>query len=128
MSSATGRDFPLMDLVDRVYSAAVDGSWDDIALQIAAAFKSTSTTLQLQGRDHESLILSATDNVRSRLAEYQAYFWQRDIWVERAIERLGLSRIGASKDLVTDTEFAESEFYRDWCRFLDVFYVVGSVF
>jgi DNA-binding CsgD family transcriptional regulator len=39
-----------------------------------------------------------------------------------------MSRVGSSRDMVSDIEFQETEFYRDWCRHLDVFYVVGAVF
>ena len=59
--------------------------------------------------------------------DYRAYYWQRDIWVERAT-RLGVSKVWTSKDVVPDSEFEETEFYRDWCRQLDVFYVMGAVF
>ena len=59
---------------------------------------------------------------------YRAHYWQRDIWVERAVQLIGMSRVGSSRDMVSDTEFQETEFYRDWCRHLDVFYVVGAVF
>ncbi|MGO9993083.1 MAG: tyrosine-type recombinase/integrase [Steroidobacteraceae bacterium] len=42
--------------------------------------------------------------------------------------RWGMSRVGSSRDMVSDTEIQETEFYRDWCRHFDVFYVVGAVF
>jgi DNA-binding CsgD family transcriptional regulator len=68
-----------------------------------------------------------TENVSAGIGAYRNYYWQRDIWVERAT-KLGVARVLASKDVVADSEFRETEFYRDWCRSLDVFYVVGAVF
>jgi DNA-binding CsgD family transcriptional regulator len=119
----------LLELIDTVYEAALEeGHWTQLAPQIARTFKSTSTTLQVQRVGHSSHILSMTDNVRARIDAYQEHFWQRDIWVERAARLIGMSKVGTSRDMVSDSEFQETEFYRDWCRHLDVFYVVGAVF
>jgi DNA-binding CsgD family transcriptional regulator len=119
----------LLNLIDEVYDAALDeGRWAAIAPGIAKAFGSTSTNLQIQRVGDSSRILSMTENVKSRFEEYRDHYWHTDIWVERAIARVGVSKVGSSADMVTDREFEETEFYRDWCRHLDVFYVVGAVF
>jgi DNA-binding CsgD family transcriptional regulator len=68
-----------------------------------------------------------TENVSASLNAYRQYYWDRDVWIEGG-KKLGISQVGASQDLLPDTEFEETEFYRDWCRHMDVFYVVGSVF
>lgn len=116
-------------LIESVYEAALDETrWAGLAAEIAATFGSTSTTLQVQRRGSSAHILTMTDNVASGIDAYRNHFWQRDIWVERAIEHVGLSRVGASGDMVSEAEFERSEFYRDWCRHLEVFYVVGAVF
>jgi DNA-binding CsgD family transcriptional regulator len=119
----------LLQLIDNVYAAAIDEAhWSNLAPEIARTFVSTSTTLQIQRIGASSQILSMTDNVKARINDYREHYWKRDIWVERAVQNIGLSRVGASADMVTDAEFQETEFYRDWCRYLDVFYVVGAVF
>ena len=119
----------LLELIDNVYEAALDdGRWWSLAPRIAETFGSTSTTLQIQRIGDSSQILSMTDNVNARIGDYRKHYWQRDIWVERAVQLIGMSRVGSSRDMVSDTEFQETEFYRDWCRHLDVFYVVGAVF
>ncbi len=127
--SVRSRDFRnLVQLIERVYDAAIDDAgWDGLAPVIAQTFQSDSTALQIHRGDSDAVILSMTENVRSRIDEYRAYYWQRDVWVERALDR-ELPCIAASKDLVTDAEFQETEFYRDWCRYLDVFYIVGALF
>jgi DNA-binding CsgD family transcriptional regulator len=120
---------PLLELIDMVYAAAVNEvTWSDLAPQIARTFDSTSTNLQIQRAGGTSEILSMTENVGVRINAYLEHYWQRDIWVERAKQNVGLSQVGASADIVTDVEFQDTEFYRDWCRHLDVFYVVGAVF
>ena len=118
----------LLQLIDTVYEAAIDeGKWTDLAPQIAQTFQSSSTSL-LTRVGSESKALSVTENVAKAMPDYQEYFWQKDIWVERAVQMVGIGKIGSSSDIVTDREFAETEFYQDWCRYQDVFYVMGGVF
>ena len=120
---------PLLQLIDTVYEAALDERrWCGLAPRIAETFASTSTTLQIQRAGESTQILTITENVNSRINDYHAHYWQRDIWVERAVQLIGMSRVGSSRDMVSDSEFKETEFYRDWCRYLDVFYVVGAIF
>ena len=117
----------LLQVIENVYEAALEeGRWDQLAPQIADTFQSTSTTLLMQHADQPQ-ILSVTKNIENGMNEYRDYYWQRDIWVQRG-HQLGLSRVAASKDIVSDSEFQETEFYHDWCRKLGVFYVVGAVF
>jgi len=122
-----GRADKMLQIIESVYEAALDEAhWSSLAPRIAQTFQSTSTTVQIQELG-QAKALSVTENVDAELSAYRAYFWQRDIWIERAT-KLGISRVVASKDIVADSEFQETEFYRDWCRKLDVFYVVGAVF
>jgi DNA-binding CsgD family transcriptional regulator/PAS domain-containing protein len=120
----------LLGLVEKVYAAAIDETaWPGMAGQIASVFRSTSTNLLVPVRgSHSPQSLCVTENIdaASRLA-YSSYYSARDVWVDRAIGH-GMPAVVASKDLVEDAEFSETEFYRDWCRHLDVFYVMGSVF
>ena len=127
MTSQAVQNNKVLHLIERVYEAAVDErAWHSLAPQIARTFESTSTNLQIQGTG-EPRVLTMTENVSAGIGAYRNYYWQRDIWVERAT-KLGVARVLASKDVVADSEFRETEFYRDWCRSLDVFYVVGAVF
>jgi DNA-binding CsgD family transcriptional regulator len=117
----------LLPLIERVYAAALDGRcWQPLAPEIARSFDSTSTTLMVQEAGAPQ-ILAMTENVSTGLNAYRQYYWNRDVWIEGG-KKLGISQVGASQDLLPDTEFEETEFYRDWCRHMDVFYVVGSVF
>ena len=128
--SKTQRQYDdLLQLIDHVYSAALDEEqWSNVAPEIAHTFGSSSTTLMIERVGASSQILSMTENVSARIDAYRDHYWKSDIWVERAVQRIGMSRVGSSRDIVSDTEFQETEFYRDWCRHLDVFYVVGAVF
>jgi DNA-binding CsgD family transcriptional regulator len=61
------------------------------------------------------------------MTDYTAYYWQRDVWANRAVE-LGMGCVFASKDLLSDASLERTEFYQDWVRKTETFYVVGSVF
>jgi DNA-binding CsgD family transcriptional regulator len=73
-------------------------------------------------------VLTCTANYSLRsMEEYAAYYWRHDKWANRA-SQLGMSRVFASKDLIADEEMERSEWYQDWARKLDFFYVIGTVF
>jgi DNA-binding CsgD family transcriptional regulator len=119
----------LLQLIDNVYEAALDETrWAALAPDITKTFGATSAVVQIRRTDSSGLILSATDNVNANLDSYSAHFWQQDVWVNLASKLVGMSKVGASKDLIDDSEFQETEFYRDWLRQQDLFYLVGAVF
>lgn len=127
MKRECARSDELLTLIDSIYAAALDPSqWEALAPRIAAVFGSTSTNLQTihGGQSH---ILTVTENIQGSISAYQQYYCARDVWIEGG-KKLGLASVVASKDMISDRDFANSEFFRDWCRHLDVFYVVGSVF
>ena len=116
------------DVVARVYDAALDETlWSGIATAIAKAFDSTSAIIDTRGATSGEYCLDLTQNLLESVEIYRAYYWQRDVWIERARE-LGLSGVFASKDLISDSELLRTEFYFDCLRQSDHFYVVGSVF
>jgi DNA-binding CsgD family transcriptional regulator/PAS domain-containing protein len=120
----------LLALIGRVYDAALDDTlWPALAPEIARTFGSISTALQLRNtRDGNVELLSLTDNLDLPLmADYRSHYWRHDQWANRAAE-LGMSRVFASKDLISDAALARTEYCQDWLRRLGVFYVVGSVF
>jgi DNA-binding CsgD family transcriptional regulator len=127
VTSHANQSDTMLRLIESVYEAAIDEQcWGTLAPQIARAFDSTSTTLMVQEAG-KPRILTMTENISASMEAYRQYFWDRDVWIQGG-KKLGISQVGASQDLLTDAEFQETEFYRDWCRHLDVFYVVGSVF
>jgi DNA-binding CsgD family transcriptional regulator len=117
----------MLSLIDSVYEAAIDEKyWQALAPQIAKVFYSTGTNLMVQEAGVPR-ILTITDNISSTMGAYRHYFWDRDVWVQGA-KGFGISQVVASQDFITDADFQETEFYREWVRHLDLFYMVGSVF
>jgi len=120
----------ILDLIGDVYDAALDEKlWCGLAPRIAQTFKSTSAQIHVRHtRDSHVERLTFSENYRATDPEiYNSYYAQRDVWVERAA-KLGLSKVFASKDLISDAEFEQTEIYQGLARHIGIFYVVGSVF
>jgi DNA-binding CsgD family transcriptional regulator len=117
----------MLDLIESVYEAAIDEKcWHALAPRIATVFNSVGANLMVREAGAPR-ILTITDNISSTMEAYRHHFWDRDVWIQGA-QGFGISQVAASQDFITDAEFQETEFYREWARHLDLFYVVGSVF
>jgi PAS domain-containing protein len=118
---------PLLDLIGQVYDAALDESlWAGLAEPITATFGSPSANV-FTTSPASIVMLTRTANVDAVAKEYEAYYYQRDLWVQRVLgHRLGT--VVDSGDLIADVELENSEFYCDYLRRADMFYVLGSVF
>jgi DNA-binding CsgD family transcriptional regulator len=120
----------MLNLVGLTYDAALDERlWAGLAGKVANAFKASSMSLRLRrtgaGR---SLLLASTDNLLfTNAQEYASYYWRHDKWATRGAE-LGMSKVVVSKELISDEELDRSEWYWDWARKADIFYIVGVVF
>jgi DNA-binding CsgD family transcriptional regulator len=121
----------LLSLIGRTYDAALDGTlWSGLGPEIAETFNATSVSLRLRSdRTGRAPLLACTDNMLAVNADEYAnsHFWRLDKWAGRAAE-IGMSKVFTSRDLVADDELERSEWYWDWLRKADIFYVVGAVF
>jgi DNA-binding CsgD family transcriptional regulator len=121
----------LLNLIGRTYDAALDEKlWAGLAPEIAGTFNASSVSLRLRNsRTGRAPLLACTDNMRVvNVQEYSNnHYWRLDKWANRAAE-IGMSKVLISKDLVSDDELERSEWYWDWLRKADVFYIVGAVF
>lgn len=127
MAERRDRESLVLDLVGSVYDAALDGKlWTRLAEKIARTFGAMSLGLILQAGDAAEF-LSRTENLSGwGDTAYERHYHRHDVWAQRAA-RLGLSKVLASKDLIADSEFDRTEFCNDYCRPLDVYYVVGAL-
>jgi DNA-binding CsgD family transcriptional regulator/PAS domain-containing protein len=123
------RDAVVRDLIAQIYDASLDPSqWAGVAPAIAAAYNSPSTVLFLNSVQTGPLWLSNTQNLGAAARQSHAdYFHKVDVWAHRAAS-IEKSRIFISPELISDSAFAETEFYRDWSRHVGAFRVLGSVF
>jgi DNA-binding CsgD family transcriptional regulator len=129
MGRRVTEDEKLIDFIGRIYDAALNEElWPGVAPRLAHLFDSPSAALQIKDAASGSVeIISSTSNLNpSAMEEYRKYYCNIDIWHKRAAA-VGLSRVLASDDLIADSELERTEFWQDWCRKIDQFYIVGSV-
>ena len=129
MRARKDRQAQILDLVGQVYDAALDpGLWSGIETTLAETFGSTSAQVHVRNNLTSELAhLVRTTNFDAAFMErHRTYFASRDVWVQRAAN-VGMSKVVSSEDLIPDTEFERTEFYRDCVRGLGVFYLVGAL-
>lgn len=131
MSGRNTKESRLLNVIGRIYDAAFDDCvWAGLAGEIADIFDAPSTSLHVRSLDGDAHLLDTTQNLRPSdpALKSQAHSWRKqDVWVRR-INEVGLGQVHVSKDLLDDDEFERLPFYQDWCRYLDIFYVMACVF
>lgn len=118
-----------MGLIETIYDAALDEHlWAGAAERIAMAFGATSAVLHLRDTAlGNAQFLSTTSNLGpDAMRRYREYYWRHDLWVDLGAKQ-GMWKVIVSQDLITDREFEQSEFYYDWCRPLETFYLIGTI-
>lgn len=122
-----GRDAIIEDLIALIYEAALaPAHWADVAPALASATHSSIAALCVDDRG-PPLWLMRTDTFGEWAAAYDTYYYKLDVWAQRAA-RFESSYIFSNQELLADGLLVKTEFYQDWCRPLDIFRVMGSVF
>jgi DNA-binding CsgD family transcriptional regulator len=116
-------------LLEALYGAALDPSrWAAIAPLMARTFGTQSCSIQIHDR-HSGEVenLSQTSNYNTEpTQDYQPCFYKGDLWVAGpAAKPSGFAFDG--DELVDNVAFARAEIYTDYCRRLDIFYVMGRI-
>jgi DNA-binding CsgD family transcriptional regulator len=120
----------IAEFIGHVYEAATDSAlWPSLAAKLAKVIDSPSAQLSIQSpRLGEVNRLTQTANYSPVAIEsHRKYYYKHDVWVAQA-RKLGMTKILSSMNLIADEELERSEFYQDFLKKIDVFYVVGTVF
>jgi DNA-binding CsgD family transcriptional regulator len=116
----------ILRLIECVYEAALDESrWRAFAPQMANTFGAMSAAVMVVEPDQRQ-VLSMTENISTALGTYQAHYWKTDVWIQRGSQS-DLGRVRAGTDMIADSELEETEFYQDWLRGQDLFYMAGAI-
>lgn len=120
----------LNDAIARVYEAALDSMlWSPFLDELAGSFDATSGMLQVQDtrqiRPTEQISSLGFSN--SDLVKYADYYCTKDIWTEIGKQKPSGTALWCS-EFVPDREFAQSEIWNDYSRFLPAspFYCIGA--
>ena len=116
-------------LIEALYDAASGNrSFWPLGPKIARAFGSESCALQVRGgcAGLVEQVTKTANFTQEFIDRYQAYYYQHDIWVNKALAHPRDVVLG-SDDIISDAEFRESLIYLDHCRPAGCFYVLGAL-
>lgn len=116
-------------LIGRLYQAALDDrAWAALCGEMAEAFGAIGSGVVILPPSNGKQFLGRSSIFSDDIiASYEQYYWQRDVWAERA-SRLGMAQVFSTADIIADRDFERTEFYADYCRQMDLYYAIGSVF
>lgn len=116
-------------LIGKLYQAALDDSaWAVLCNDIAQAFGAIgSGVVVLPPASSKQFLGRSSIFSDAIIASYEQYYWQHDIWAERA-SHLGIAQVFSTADIIADRDFERTEFYADYCRPMALYYAIGSVF
>jgi DNA-binding CsgD family transcriptional regulator/PAS domain-containing protein len=114
-------------LVFSLYDAALDPrQWGPIATQLARVLKAGSAAIQVRTAAQVH-ILSRSANFSDGDAEaYRSYYHARDVLVPRAAAR-GMNQVQTSAELIPESEWTETEIYKDYFTPLGIHHIVGGM-
>jgi DNA-binding CsgD family transcriptional regulator/PAS domain-containing protein len=126
--SAMAREEELLDLVGRIYEAALDCSlWPDVLTRLAHAFHGQTACLFQHDVATGATSRLASVNLSPRLfADYESYYWAKDIWSPNP-RRHAVGTAYASHDVIPDRVLLRSEFYNDLLKPHRLFYAIGGL-
>jgi DNA-binding CsgD family transcriptional regulator len=110
-------DRDVHDLVDRIYTAAIDpSSWDDFLHAFARIGGATCAAITHHNEQRGEHLISGQVGVAPEIQRaYREYYGSRDEWF-RAAARTPAGWIGTGQMLVPDSALTKSEFYNDHLR------------
>ncbi len=117
----------LIDLIGRIYDAAIDPEvWKEVLESVAEFLRADSTALQVQA-DHTGFALSVAGKFPlETLSDYAQGHVESDPRFQ-AILQLGPGRVATSEMLVPMREFERTAVYADFFRKWDLPFVVGGL-
>jgi DNA-binding CsgD family transcriptional regulator len=122
------REQQVLDLVGHMYDAALDASrWPTVLQDLVRLTHSrTGNLAEINIATGATRPLAAVDMPIKGFADYEAYYWQKDIWTPKP----GTFEIGvaySSQRTIADRVLLQSEFYHDWMKPLRLFYGMGGI-
>ncbi len=116
-------------LIGELYDAALaPGLWSSWIASAATVFASDTGALQVQDPSSAQVdVLGSLNHSAESWRFYGEYYHTRDLWIQRALPVP--MQVKTSADIVSDIEFANSEFYTDFLKphSIGQFYIAGAL-
>jgi len=118
-----------VEIVGRIYEAAEDPLiWSDVLRLLGAEFGSTVNVFTLNDKTAPLSEVAVSDGGDPKWErEYNDYYFSTNIVFRRLMPLMKPGRTISSSEAITDHELIRSEYYQDFLRRRDVFYLLGGV-
>lgn len=118
----------LADVIGRIYEAAEDPLvWADVLRLLGNEFGSTVNVFVLSDKNSPQSEVVVSDGGDPKWErEYDDYYHSINIVLRRLYPFLAPGRVLSSADYFTDQELLASEYYNEFLRRRDVFYLIGG--
>ncbi len=122
------REQQVAALVEGIYDAALDASlWPAVLHHLVRLTRSnTGNIAELDVVSGATTPLGAVNMPRQGFADYEAYYWQHDIWTPKP-GTFEIGRAYSSQQTIDDQVLLRSGFYHDWMKPLHLFYGMGGI-
>jgi len=116
-------------IVGRIYEAAEEPrAWTDVLRLLGNEFGSTVNVFVLSDKNSPASAVVVSDGADPKWErEYDDYYHTTNIILPRLKPFLKPGRVLSSADSFSDRELLASEYYQDFLRRRDVFYLIGGV-
>ena len=125
---ATSGEQDVLDLVGRIYDAALDPElWPVFLERLSDVLGASGAVFYLENLDHHRVDFITSARIDpSALQLYGEHYAAQDIWVQQAMA-LPPGTVVSSPMLLPNEKFIRSEFYNDFLRREDIFHLCSTV-
>ena len=127
MALSSGRAF--VEIIGRIYEAAEDPLiWPDVLRRLGNEFGSTVNVFTLNNKESPLSEVAVSDGGDPKWEkESNDYYYSTNIVFKRLTPLMKPGQVISSADAISNDELLNSEYYQDFLRRGDVFYLLGSV-
>jgi DNA-binding CsgD family transcriptional regulator len=122
------RERQLADLIGGIYDAALDAEHWPTVLEdlVRLTHSNTGTLAEINLANGATKALAAVDIPRKGFFDYEAHYWQQDIWTPKP-GTFEVGRVYSSQRTISSDVLLRSRFYHDWMKPLRLFYGLGGI-
>ena len=122
------REQQVLDLVGRIYDAALDASHWPAVLQdlVRLTHSNTGNLAEFDLANGATRPIAAIDMPAKGFSDYETYYWQQDIWTPKP-GTFEIGRAYSSRQTIADDVLLRSGFYHDWMKPLRLFHGMGGI-